>query len=48
MSENKNENSNENRNKFSFAAAKGMDDFVEGSGNDETEGITKGVNETQI
>lgn len=48
LSENKNENSNENRNKFSFAAAKGMDDFVEGSGNDDTEGITKGVNETQI
>lgn len=48
LSENKNENSNENRNKFSFAAAKGMDDFVQGSDNDETDAVTKGVSETKI
>ena len=48
LSENKNENSNENRNKFSFAAAKGMDDFVQGAGDDETEAVTKGVSETKI
>lgn len=47
LSENKNE-SNENRNKFSFASAKGMDDFVQGTGDEETEDVTKKINDVQI
>jgi hypothetical protein len=47
LSENKNE-STENRNKFSFASAKGMDDFVQGTGDEETEDVTKRVNDVQI